>query len=115
MTYSRQIVLKNGNTALLRNAEPSDACAVLENFSLCTLMYMGFAGFIPEICGMTTQCSLWLLVGEHDHTGKVMAYNKLWHKKEGFPLHIIRSAAHNANDDQPQQVNALLSAFLKAL
>ena len=34
MTYSRQIVLKNGNTALLRNAEPSDACAVLENFSL---------------------------------------------------------------------------------
>ena len=33
----------------------------------------------------------------------------------GFPLHIIRSAAHNANDDQPQQVNALLSAFLKAL
>ena len=34
MTYSRQIVLKNGNTALLRNAEPSDAGAVLENFSL---------------------------------------------------------------------------------
>ena len=54
-------------------------------------------------------------MGEHDHTGTVMAYNKLWHKKEGFPLHIIRSAAHNANDDQPQQVNALLSAFLKAL
>ena len=34
MTYSRQIVLKNGNTALLRNAEPSDAGAVLENFNL---------------------------------------------------------------------------------
>ena len=54
-------------------------------------------------------------MGEHDHTGKVMAYNKLWHEREGFPLHIIRGAAHNANDDQPQQVNALLGAFLKTL
>ena len=82
---------------------------------LCTLMYMGFAGFIPEICDMNIQCPLWLLVGEHDHTGKVMAYNKLWHEREGFPLHIIRGAAHNANDDQPQRVNALLGAFLKTL
>ena len=82
---------------------------------LCTLMYLGFAGFIPEIGDMNIQCPLWLLVGEHDHTGKVMAYNKLWHEREGFPLHIIRGAAHNANDDQPQQVNALLGAFLKTL
>ena len=36
---------------------------------LCTLMYMGFAGFIPEIGEMNIQCPLWLLVGEHDHTG----------------------------------------------
>lgn len=82
---------------------------------LCTLMYMGFAGFIPEICEMNIQCPMWLLVGEHDHTGKVMAYNKLWHKKEGLPLYIIGGAAHNANDDQPQRVNELLSAFLKTL
>lgn len=67
---------------------------MLEDYTkdeLCTLMYMGFAGFIPEICGMTTQCPLWLLVGEHDHTGKVMAYNKLWHKRKGSPC--ISSAA----------------------
>ena len=82
---------------------------------LCRLMYIGFAGFIPEISEMKIKCPLWLLVGQHDKTGKVMAYNKKWHKQEGFPLYIIEGAAHNANDDQPQQVNRLLSTFLQAL
>lgn len=82
---------------------------------LCKLMYIGFAGFIPEICEMNIQCPMWLLVGEHDKTGKVMAYNKMCHKKEGFPLYIIEGAAHNANDDQPQRVNGLLKEFLHSL
>lgn len=82
---------------------------------LCSLMYMGFAGFIPEICEMHIRCPMWLLVGEHDKTGKVMAYNKLCHEREGLPLYIIEGAAHNANDDQPQRVNDLLRAFLQQL
>ena len=82
---------------------------------LCRLMYIGFAGFIPEICEMHIKCPVWLLVGEHDKTGKVMAYNKSWHEKQGYPLYIIEGAAHNANDDQPEQVNELLHAFLQAL
>lgn len=82
---------------------------------LCRLMYIGFAGFIPEISEMNIRCPMWLLVGEHDKTGKVMAYNKMCHKKEGFPLYIIEGASHNANDDQPQRVNQLLSAFLQEL
>lgn len=82
---------------------------------LCQLMYIGFAGFIPEISQMHIQCPMWLLVGQHDKTGKVMAYNKMCHEREGFPLYIIEGAAHNANDDQPQRVNELLTAFLQAL
>lgn len=82
---------------------------------LCQLMYIGFAGFIPEISQMHIQCPMWLLVGQHDKTGKVMAYNKMCHEREGFPLYIIEGAAHNANDDQPQQVNELLKEFLQAL
>lgn len=82
---------------------------------LCQLMYIGFAGFIPEISQMHIQCPMWLLVGQHDKTGKVMAYNKMCHEREGFPLYIIEGAAHNANDDQPQRVNELLKAFLQAL
>ena len=84
-------------------------------YELCRLMYIGYAGFIPEISEMNIQCPMWLLVGEHDKTGKVMAYNKMCHKKEGFPLYIIEGASHNANDDQPQRVNQLLSAFLQEL
>ena len=52
---------------------------------------------------------------EHDKIGKVMAYNKMCHKKEGFPLYIIEGAAHNANDDQPMRVNELITTFLQSL
>ena len=79
------------------------------------MLAKGFAGFIPEISEMSIKCPMWLLVGEHDKTGKVMAYNKMWHKKEGVPLYIIEGAAHNANDDQPKRVNELLNTFLQAL
>lgn len=82
---------------------------------LCKLMYIGFAGFIPEISKMNIKCPMWLLVGEHDKTGKVMVYNKMCHEKEGFPLYIIEGAAHNANDDQPEQVNKLINTFLEEL
>lgn len=82
---------------------------------LCRLMYIGFAGFIPEIVKMNIKCPIWLLAGENDKTGKVMTYNKLWHKKEGLPLYIIKGAAHNANDDRPSQVNKLIKEFLQAL
>ena len=56
-----------------------------------------------------------IIIGVNDKTGKVMAYNKMCHKKEGFPLYIIEGAAHNANDDQPQRVNGLLKEFLHSL
>ena len=82
---------------------------------LCRLMYIGFAGFIPEICTLNIRCPIWLLVGENDKTGKVMAYNKKWHEKEGFPLYFIDGAAHNANDDRPEQVNRLLNDFFQSL
>lgn len=86
-----------------------------EKDELCRLMHIGFAGFIPEICEINIQCPIWLLVGEDDKTGKVMAYNKKWHEKEGFPLYLIDGASHNANDDQPEQVNKLLYDFLQTL
>lgn len=103
-----------GNTQRARD----NMLGMLKDYSkkeLCSLMYIGFAGFIPEICEMNIKCPVWLTVGENDKTGKVMAYNKLWHKKEGFPLYIIRNASHNANDDQPEQFNKMLEAFIRKL
>lgn len=82
---------------------------------LCRLMYIGFAGFIPEIGEMNIRCPMWLTVGEYDKTGKVMSYNNKCHKNEGFPLYIIKNASHNANDDQPEKFNRLLESFLRKL
>lgn len=89
--------------------------AVYPKAELTRLMYIGFAGFISEICEMDIKCPVWLMVGEHDKTGKVMAYNKAWHEREGFPLHIIENAAHNANDDKPEAVNMLIERFVREL
>lgn len=82
---------------------------------LCRLMYLGFAGFIPEVREMTIPCPVCLILGAGDKTGKVRIYNRRWHEKEGYPLHIIPGAAHNANDDQPEAVNAIIQDFLDRL
>ena len=103
-----------GSTAHARN----NMMNMLEDYSydeLCRLLYTGFAGFIPEISAMNITCPVWLLTGEHDKTGKVMRYNRQWHEREGYPLHIIKGASHNANDDQPETVNELIGQFLNTL
>lgn len=82
---------------------------------LCHLMYLGFAGFIPEVRDITIPCPVCLTVGEHDKTGKVMSYNKRWHEIEGYPLHIIKDAAHNANADNPEEVNRIVEEFIQGL
>ncbi len=82
---------------------------------LCRLMYLGFAGFIPEIQNLCIPCPVCLTVGEKDRTGKVRAYNERWHEKEGYPLHIIKGTSHNANYDQPDEMNWLLETFIQSL
>ena len=86
-----------------------------EKKELCRLMYLGFAGFIPEIREQKISCPVCLMVGEKDRTGKVRTYNEQWSQKEGYPLHIIKGAAHNANVDRPDEVNRLIEAFIETL
>ncbi len=82
---------------------------------LCHLLYVGEAAFIPENKKMNIPCKSILLLGDKDKVGKVIAYNKEWSKRTGFPLIIIQGAAHNANDDQPEKVNAVIQDFLGTL
>ena len=86
--------------------------ASYQKSELCELLYQGFAGFIPEICDLKITCPVCLILGEKDHTGKVRQYNHMWHKKEGYPLHIIKNAAHNTNDDAPEAVNEIIQNFI---
>lgn len=82
---------------------------------LCHLMYLGLAGFIPEIQDLNILCPVCLIVGENDKTGKVKQYNKLWHKYKGFPLYFIKGAAHNANVDKSEKVNLIIEKFIDNL
>ena len=59
------------------------------------------------------QCPVLLLDGDKDRIGKVAYYNQLWAQHSGYPLQLVANAGHNANADQPQQVNRYIGAFLQ--
>ena len=79
---------------------------------LCHLMGLGYAGFLADNCDLEIPCPVLLILGEKDRTGKVAQYNKAWAKQTGYPLKIIKGAAHNVNVDKPEVVNALILGFL---
>ena len=83
-----------------------------DNRELCHLMYLGLAGFIPEIHDLNVLCLVCLIVGENDKTGKVKKYNDQWHKNKKVPLYIIKGASHNANVDKPNEVNQIIEKFI---
>lgn len=57
-------------------------------------------------------CPALLLCGEQDRAGAAKRYNRRWHERSGIPLIWIPQAGHNANADQPDLVNSLISQFL---
>ncbi len=79
---------------------------------LCHLLGIGFAGFLDDNSDININCPVLLIVGEHDNTGKVITYNKEWSKDLGVPITWIKDAAHNSNDDRPEQVNELIDLFI---
>lgn len=82
---------------------------------LCHLMGIGYAGFLEDNREIEIKCPVLLLVGEHDRTGKVISYCNEWTKRTGFPLRVIKNAAHNSNADNPEDVNREIDSFLGAL
>ena len=79
---------------------------------LCHLMGLGYAGFLDDNCELKIPCPVLLILGEKDRTGKVAQYNKSWAQQTGYPLRIIKGAAHNVNVDRPDEVNANIRSFL---
>lgn len=78
-------------------------------------MYIGEAAFIPENKSIKLPCDSILMLGDKDKIGKVVAYNKEWSSKTGYPLMIIKNAAHNSNDDNPEDVNKIIEDFLLSI
>ena len=82
---------------------------------LCHLMGIGYAGFLEDNCDLSIPCPVLLILGEHDRTGKVAQYNRAWAQRTGYPLKVIKGAAHNVNVDRPLEVNISIRDFLHGI
>lgn len=78
-------------------------------------MGIAYAGFLKENRDVHFDFPILILLGEFDKTGKVAAYSRAWSKKEGYPLHIIKNAAHFSNGDNPDAVNREIEEFVLGL
>lgn len=58
------------------------------------------------------KCPALLICGEKDQAGSCIRYNKAWHKNTGIPIHWIKDAGHNANTDQPEEINKLIANLI---
>ncbi len=78
-------------------------------------MEIAYGVFVKENKDVRFSFPVIILLGEFDRTGKVKQYCRAWAKKEGFPLHIIKQAAHFSNGDNPEQVNFEIQEFIRGL
>lgn len=113
-------MLRSSMAKMCGKTEPArklmiEMLSVYSKKELCHLMYVGEAAFIPENKEVNLPCKGLLLLGDKDRVGKVTAYNREWTKRTGLPLIMIAGAAHNSNDDKPDEVNAAIKDFLKTI
>ena len=78
-------------------------------------MDIAYGVFAKENKDVNFNFPVLLLLGDNDKTGKVKVYNKMWSKKTGYPLHMIKNAAHFSNGDNPVQVNQEIQTFISRL
>ena len=93
-------------------------CLILEQYTkeeICHLMGIGYASFLDDNTDIDISCPVLLLLGECDKTGKVQMYNRTWAEEKGYSLLIIKDAAHNANVDNPMEVNSAIDGFIISL
>lgn len=76
-------------------------------------MDIAYGVFTKENKNVNFSFPVLILLGEFDTTGKVKQYCEEWSRKEGYPLHIIKDAAHFSNGDNPEQVNSEIQEFIK--
>lgn len=78
-------------------------------------MKIAYEKFAEENRDISLSAPVLILVGDRDITGKVKTYCEAWSKATGYPLHIIKHAAHFSNGDNYEQVNEEIEAFIKEL
>lgn len=78
-------------------------------------MGIAYGTFATENKDVTFSFPVLILLGDSDKTGKVKQYCKDWSKSTGYPLHLIKNAAHFSNGDNSEQVNSEIQSFIERL
>jgi pimeloyl-ACP methyl ester carboxylesterase len=78
-------------------------------------MDIAYGGFLKENQDVHFTFPVLILLGEYDTTGKVKQYCKAWSKRENYPLHIVKGAAHFSNADNYNDVNKEIDCFISEL
>lgn len=92
---------------MLKMLEPLSKAEIVEQ------MDIAYYGFLKENKNINLDFPVLIILGEHDKTGKVRHYCEEWSKKEGYPLHIIKGAAHFSNADNANDVNYEINSFIR--
>lgn len=82
----------------------------------CKLVSHGYKALSQEIEKNKTyklNCPTLLIYGKEDQAGFIARYNRQWAADENIPICWIQGAGHNANSDNPTEVNLLIEAFLE--
>lgn len=87
--------------------------APLSKEQILEQMDIAYGKFAQENKNLHLSCPVLILLGDKDKTGKVKQYCVAWSKKTGYPLHIIKNAAHFSNADNAEQVNSEIEQFIK--
>lgn len=86
--------------------------APLSKEQILEQMDIAYGKFAQENKNLQLSCPVLILLGDKDKTGKVKQYCIAWSKKTGYPLHIIKNAAHFSNADNAEQVNSEIEQFI---
>jgi pimeloyl-ACP methyl ester carboxylesterase len=87
----------------------------LSKADIAEQMEIAYGGFLKENKNVRFTFPVLILLGQYDRTGKVSQYCKAWAKKEGYPLRIIKHAAHFSNADNHVDVNNEINEFISSL
>lgn len=90
-----------------------DMITLYKKKEYCHLMQIAYNAFLKDNRDLDIQCPVLITYGEHDKIGKVQQYCRMWHKQTNYPLTIIKDAGHNANVDNPTEMNQVIETFLQ--
>ncbi len=79
----------------------------------CHLMQIAYNALLQDNRNLSISCPVLITHGEYDKAGKVCYYCKMWHEQTNYPIQIIRNAGHNANVDNPKEMNCIIEEFIE--